>query len=114
MKQTKLKERIDFLCREVLRSASEQVGKPTLPVADDFTEIIDPAANLTNYPGRNITYQETLITGDIFKKLLTYMTERSNEETNIEELERTALDLVINSSKLYAHIILNKPNEDKK
>ena len=113
MKQTRLKERIDLLSREILRNAAERVGKPTNPVVDDFTEIVDPAANLTGYPSGNITYQESLAAGDAFKKLLTYMSQRADDETPIDEIEETVLELIVNSSKLYAHIILNKPKEVK-
>ena len=108
MKKTKLKERIDLLCRDILREAAEHVGKPTNPVVDDFTEIVDPAANLTDYPQKgNVTYQETLAAGETFKKLLSYMSMRA-ENADEDEIEQTVDDLIVNASKIYAHIKLNK------
>ena len=113
MQKTILKDRIELLCREVLREATELVGKPTNPVVDDFTEIVDPAANLTNYQESNITYQESLVAGQTLKKILSYMSQRG-ENLNIDEVKQTILELIVEASKIYAHVLINQPKKEVK
>lgn len=109
MKQTRVKTQIDLQCREVLREAAEYVDKPTMPVYDDYTEIVDPAADLTEYPRKgDITYQESLAAGQTLKKVLSYMSQRANGAPT-EDVKTTLLELIVEASKIYSHVKINEP-----
>lgn len=111
MKKTEIKKRLDSQCREVLRIAAEFVEVPTRTVVDDYTEIVDPLSDLTEYPRKcDITYQESLAAGQTLKILLSYMSKRANKSP-VEDVKQTILELIVEASKIYSHIKLNEPEK---